>query len=289
MGLDVIQGLPISVSGKLCRVAQLQNEGYDFVDTPEALVDSLRAARIAADLFTFHQRVAEPQAKYSYVAEPFDLAVLSFESFEKWWKNQINDKTRNMVRKPGKKGVTIRPVEFNDEFVHGVKAIYDESPVRQGKRFRHYGKDVATLKREHATFLDRSEFIGAYCSGQLIGFVKLVYQGAWASMMNIISKISERDKAPTNGLIAKAVEHCSERGIGLLQYGIWSRRGIGDFKLHHGFQCYSVPRYYVPLNGRGRLLLRLKFHKGLLERLPGDWVDGLTHLRTRWYSLRYSR
>ncbi len=64
--------------------------------------------------------------------------------------------------------------------------------------------------------------------------------------------ISERDKAPTNALIAKAVEICAEAGVGLLQYGIWSRRSMGAFKKHNGFQAVEVPRYYVPLNWRGK-------------------------------------
>jgi len=35
-----------------------------------------------------------------------------------------------------KKGVSVPVVKFGDEFVKGIKAIYDESPLRQGRRFR---------------------------------------------------------------------------------------------------------------------------------------------------------
>ena len=62
-----------------------------------------------------------------------------------------NDKTRNMVRKAGKKDVSIRVVGFDDKLVEGIAEIYNESPLRQGNRFRHYGKDFETLKAAHAT------------------------------------------------------------------------------------------------------------------------------------------
>ena len=63
-----------------------------------------------------------------------------------------------MIRKALKSGIEVRLEEFTDSFVQGVKGIYDESPVRQGKRNRHYKKDFDVLKVEHGTFLDRSQF-----------------------------------------------------------------------------------------------------------------------------------
>ena len=69
----------------------------------------------------------------------------------------------------------------------GITKIYNESPMRQGKPFWHYGKDFETVRRENATFLNRSYFIGAYFENELIGFIKLVYEKNFASMMQIIS------------------------------------------------------------------------------------------------------
>ena len=159
-----------------------------------------------------------------------------------------------------KKGVVLRNVPLDDELVRGIKTIYDESPVRQGKRFKHYGLDLEALHAAHASYLDRSEFVGAFLDDRLIGFIKLVHQPGWSSLMQIISLISERDKAPTNALIAKAVEICAEKQIPRLQYGIWSRRTIGDFKERHAFEEYRVPRYYVPLTPLGQAALALGLH-----------------------------
>src|SRR5437773_1138904 len=63
------------------------------------------------------------------------------------------------------------------------------------------------------SFLDRSIFIGAFLGETLIGFVKLVtdLNRTHANLMNVVSMVKHRDKAPTNALIAAAVRSCAER------------------------------------------------------------------------------
>jgi hypothetical protein len=283
----LIEGKQIGVAGTLLKTARLQSEWYEFVDDPDICLEQIKALGVRADLFTFLQRISERGLKYSYHCETEKTGVLHIESYENWLTKQINFKTRNKVRKAGKKGVKVQVADFDDRFLQGIKAIYDECPIRQGRPFKHYAKDLGTLKREHATFLEQSEFIGAYCSGELIGFAKVFYQAGWASFMQIIAKIAEREKAPTNALIAKAVERCAEKGIPLLQFGTWGREGtVQDFKLYNGFQCYEVPRYYVPLGSKGRWMLRLGLHRTLTERLPESLLNRILPLRARWYSFQ---
>jgi len=282
-----IEGLAISVDRSICRTARLSNEGYDFVDDPDRLGNAISASALRVDLLTFAQRIAEPEPKYAYHLEWDTLAVLPIESYEQWWKRQINDKTRNMIRKAKKKGVILRTVLLDDELVRGIKVIYDESPVRQGKPFKHFGRDFETLKRTHATYLDQSEFIGAFLEDQLVGFVKLVHQPGWSSLMQIISLISQRDKAPTNALIAKAVEICAQKRIPRLQYGTWSRRSLGDFKEHHDFHPYRVPRYFMPLSVTGKVAIASGLHRPLIARVPEDWLDRIASLRANWNSFRF--
>src|SRR5207244_9410255 len=112
--------------------------------------------------------------KYTYPMEWDNVAALPVSSFDHWWTRQINDKTRNMVRRAGKKGVTVREVPFDDALARGIWEIYNESPVRQGKPFPHFGKDIETVGTMSGTFPDQSVFIGAFLGGHLIGFAKLV-------------------------------------------------------------------------------------------------------------------
>lgn len=282
--LTTIDGLDLATTGALCRTVRLANEGYDFVDDPENFRRAIAESELRADLFTFTQPASEPAPKFGFYRESDALASLPIETYEKWWRQQLNDKTRNMIRKAGKKGVVLRNVPLDDELVRGIKAIYDESPIRQGKPFKHYGKDLETLRLAHATYLDRSEFVGAFFEDRLIGFVKLVHQKGWSNLMQILSLISARDKAPTNALIAKAVEICAEKQVPRLQYGVWSRRGIGEFKERHGFQRHHVPRYYIPLSPIGKAALSLGLHRPLMARIPEHWADRAAHLRAKWHA-----
>ena len=263
-------------------------EGFEFVDDPETFLDRLEHSGVKADMFTFLQRITDPRPKYpGYHLEWDSFSVLPVETYEKWWTGQIKDKTRNMVRKARKKGLKIAFAELDDKFVEGIKAIYDECPIRQGKPFKHFGKDLETVRKDHISFGDRSDFIGAYYGEELIGFAKLVNQGGYATLMQIISKISHRDKAPTTALIAKAVERCAQSGMSHLQYGIWSGGSLGDFKVHHGFKRFDIPRYYTPLNAKGRIILMMGWQHSLHDRLPESALNFLIRIRAKWYGVRY--
>ena len=283
----LVENKEVVVSGKFSRIARLQDEYYDWVEDPRDIVAKVKSGGVKADMFTFLQKVTDRTTRYDYHHEQDSIAVLPITTYEHWWTKQINVKTRNMVRKAEKCGVSVRVVEFNDDLIKKIKEVYDESPLRQGKPFKHYGKDLATLKSSHISFLNRSQFIGAFYGNELIGFIKLVHDEGISHLMQIISKISHRNKAPTNALIAKAVEICAQRNMPYLHYGIWSKRGLGDFKKHHAFEKLDLMRYFIPLNVKGKMILALKLHHKLSERLPQKWVDIILGLRSRWNTIKY--
>ena len=276
-----VNGIALTVAGRFPRIVRVRSENFIFIGDVPRLVSAVRT-KPAGDLFTFIQPIWDTEPHYPFHQEWLDLAVLEFESYDAWWKNQLNDKTRNMVRKSAKKGVEVRVCTCDENFIRGIKEIYDESPIRQGKPFWHYKKDLTTLRDSHLTFAERSEFIGAYFEGKLIGFVKMVCFEKAAILMQIISMIAHRDKAPTNALLAQAVKLCEAKGIHMIQYGSWSRRSFGEFKKHHCFHLLQVPRYYVPLNIRGSIALRMRIHRNPLALLPESWADRLAVLRNRW-------
>jgi hypothetical protein len=281
-----IEGKAIAVSGRFPRIARLRAEYYEYVAEPRSFIDQLKASGGRADVFTFLQETPEKEPKHRFRHEWESISVVRISTFDHWWKKQVNDKTRNMVRKAQKAGVELRAVPYSDEFVRGIVKIYNESPVRQGKPFKHYGKNFETIKAEHGEYLDRAELIGAYYQDELIGFIKLVHGRGVSNLMNIISMISHRDKAPTNALIARAVEICAQRGVPYLHYGLWSKRGLGDFKKHHAFEQMDVVRYFVPLKIRGQIALGLKLHRSLTEMLPEKLVNVLAEWRAKWNARR---
>ena len=282
-----VAGKEIVVAGRLVKTARLRAEHYELVEAPNEFIAELEKGKIGADLFTFLQEAADTTPCFDYHVECESISVLPITNYENWWKHQIKDKTRNMIRKAVKKGIDIRIVPFDDALVRGITDIYDESPVRQGKKFWHYGKDFDTIKRDHITFLDRSDFVGAFYEGELVGFIKLVYGRNIARLMQIISKMSYRDKAPTNALIAKAVEICAEKKIPNLHYGIWGRGGLRDFKIHHGFRRVDVPRYFVPLTWKGVLLLKSRLYPPCDNYVPDAVIETMYSIRAKWYTFRY--
>jgi len=287
-------GKEIRIDGKLIRIAFIDGEGYEFLKDPEVVLKSLRDSGARIDLFTFIQELSDTTPRYSYPLEWDNMAALRVSTFDDWMMKQIDFRVRNKVRKAAKNGVLVREVPYDEAFVQGISAIYNESPVRQGKPFWHYGKDIEAVRRMNGTFMDRSIFIGAFFESSLIGFVKLVTdeEKGQAGLMQIVSMIQHRDKAPTNALVAQAVRSCAERGISYLwyanmSYGKKQNDALAEFKRHNGFQKVDLPRYYVPLTLAGQVALRLGLHHGLTDWIPEPVAAAYRKIRAQWYARRF--
>jgi len=279
------------LDGRLVTIAHLDFDKYDSVEMSEESLEDLRRHRSRIDLFPFMQIMPDTTPKFRYHMEMDNLAILPVSTFENWWNNQIRSFPRNRARQAEKRGVTLHEVPFDDQLVEGIWEVYNETKVRQGKPNVHYGKDIQTVRKESATFLDRSVFIGAYFDMKLIGFVKLVIDETrtQASLMNIVAMVHHRDKAPTNALIAEAVRSCAARKIPYLMYQrfVYGNKGadsLTNFKEINGFQRVDLPRYYIPLTPLGGIAMKLGLHHNLMEQLPQPLVARLRRWRTAWYS-----
>jgi hypothetical protein len=287
-------GKEIRIRGKLIRIAFLDAEGYRFLEDPEVALEYLRSCRSRIDLFTFIQKLSDTSPKFHHPMEWDNMAALRVSSFDDWMKHQIDFKARNKVRKAEKNGVVVREVPLDDTLVRGITAIYNECPIRQGKRFWHYGKDFEAVRQMNGTFLDQSIFIGAFFQDNLIGFVKLVSDENrdQAGLMQIVSMIQHRDKAATNALIAQSVRSCADRGISHLWYANFSYGkkqpdSLADFKRHNGFQKVDLPRYYIPLTVAGRIALRLGLHNSTAEWIPEPLAARFRKIRSLWYAKKF--
>jgi hypothetical protein len=287
-------GTEIRITGRLVRIGRPEGDGYESLQTPETVVEGARKSGVRIDLLTFMELRPEASPKYHYPVEWDNAAVVPVSTFDHWWNRQIRPEARNRARQAEKKGIVIREIPFDDALVNGIWEIYNETPFRQGRRFPHYGKDRKTVYAESATFLDSSFFIGAFLDTKLIGFVKLTTDQSKtrANLMNILSLVEHRDKAPTNALIAHSVRACEARGISQLvyqrfAYGNKQPDGIMKFKQVNGFQRVDLPRYYVPMNHFGWVALRLGLHHRLVDHLPESVQEKLREFRTSWYGRRF--
>jgi hypothetical protein len=281
----------IKISGRIIRIAKLDADMYQFLEDPAPVIEALRASKQRVDIFHFMPGLSQSPTRYPYSMEWDNLAVLPVSTYNEWWNKQIGFKARNKARQAEKKGVSVREVAFGEDLVRGICSIYSETPIRQGRPYPHFGKDFETVYKEEATYLQSSIFIGAFIGEELIGFIKLVADEArtQAGLMNIVSMISHRDKAPTNALLAQAVRSCADRQIHHLvyshyAYGSRDRDNLTDFKDRNGFKRVDIPRYYVPLSAAGWAAYRLGLHHRFVDRLPDQLTEKLRTLRSNWYA-----
>jgi hypothetical protein len=277
----------LSVSGRVPRIAKLRHEWFEYLAAPAEFIAEAKRAQVA-DILTFLQEAHVERSTFPFHKEAASASLLTFTSFDGWWTG-LHFKARNKARKVQKTGVELRPAKLDDDFVRGVEKIYNESPLRQGRKFTHYGKTFATIKEDLGSFPECTFFIGAYHQNELVGFMKLFEGEGILRTVHIIATFAHRDKCVMDALIAKGVEIAGQRGIRHFHYGDWAYRGLGVFRVKFGFARHDCPRYFVPLNFRGRLALKLGLHRPFRDRIPQSWIDRMVRLRERLNSRKRGR
>lgn len=290
-----VLGRNIIVVGKMTRTAIIHDEEWleTALDDPEASVQELKKGGqhgLSPDLFTFAQKPPDTVRRFGYQMEFDSIAAARTSDFKEWWE-KLPQETRKNVRRAQKRGVVVAVSQLDDTLVKGIAAVNNESSTRQGRPNRHYGKSLDLVRKDHESFLDRSDFIGAYLDHELIGYLKVVYRGDTASILNIVSKSCHQDKRPSNALLAKAIELCEARGVthliyGRYHYGRKRNSSLLEFKIRHGFGELLIPRYYIALTKWGALCLRLKLHRGLIEMVPPGIIEMASMVRAKWYHAR---
>jgi hypothetical protein len=273
-------------SGRFPRIAAIKDES--FVDAgvpqdPARFVALVSASLLPADIVTFPQQIDDPVPRHPFYYELDNVAAADSSDFARWWE-KLPQSTRKNCRRAERRGVVTQVVSLDEQLAQGIKNIYDETPTRQGRRFWHYGKDVQRVLLENSAYLDRSEFVASYSGSELIGFMKIVYVGRVARIMQLLSLVSHYDKRPMNALIAKAVEVCSQRGVSHLvyskyQYGNKTNTPLMEFKSRNGFDRLNFPRYYVPLTLQGRIAVGCRLHRGALGLLPSGVITNALRMR----------
>jgi hypothetical protein len=288
----------IVVKGKWIRIAEPHEEEWleTAVQDPGLCIRSLKSLSIGkdfADIFSFSQMVPNSAPKYSFPLEWDSVAVVPIGTFKEWWEAVPQETTKN-VRRSQKRGVTVVIRDLDQGLLRDLLDLNNDDPIRQGKRFTHYGKTLDQVAKDQQSFLDRSEYICAYAGDKLIGVLKLVFRDDVASILTFLSKKSEQDKRPANALMAKAVERCEQKHIshlifGMYNYGNKKDTSLREFKIRNGFQELLMPHFFVPLTFKGWIAVKLKIHRGLIGILPQWAITPLLKARTKLHDVKMSR
>lgn len=292
-----VGGKTIVVRGRWLKTAVVRSEEWleTEVENPDRCITELkrqRPNRKRADIFTFVQKLPATVPKYQYPVEWESVAAIHLVSFKEWWES-LPQATRKNVRRAEKRGVVVTVRELDDDLVKGLAELNNDSPIRQGVRNVQYGKSFDQIKKDYSSFLERSDLICAYFGSELIGFMKVVYRGEVASILNFLPKASHDDKRPANALMAKAVELCAAKGVSFVTYGLFNYGNkrdspLREFKIRNGFGEILAPRFYVPLTRWGAFCMRLKLHRGLLGILPHGVITLGVTARAKWHNVKCS-
>jgi hypothetical protein len=290
-----VGGKNIIVRGKWIRKGIVEAEEWleTEVEDPELCVRKLKEQQsplLRADIFTFTQKLPATSPEYSYPMEWHSIAAVHVTTFKEWWDN-LPQETRKNVRRSQKRNVVVEVKRLDDLLIRGIVEVNNDSPVRQKVPFVHYGKSFEQVKKDQSSFVDRSDFICAYVGSELIGFMKIVYRGQIASILQMLPRASHYENKPANALIAKAVELCAAKGISYLTYGMFNYgnkrdSSLRDFKIRNGFKEVLVPKFYIPLTMWGSLCVKMKLHRGRLGVLPHSVITAAVRARATWYDFK---
>jgi hypothetical protein len=293
-----VNGEKIIAPGRFLKIARVRGEEMSEggIEAPEPYLTALRSRTnqfLKADIFTFTQKLPATEPKFLYPMDWESIAAIPIASYKQWWEG-LPQETRKNVRRSQKRGVTTRIKEFDEDLIEGLRAVNNDSPVRQGMKNAYYGLTVDETRARYGEFVGRCDFICAYHEDEIIGFLHLVYRKDVAAILNLTTKATHFDKRPANALMAKAVEICEARGVSHISYGLYNYgnkrdSSLREFKIRNGFEEILVPRYFVPLTLWGRFCRAAKFHRGLIGNLPSSVIAIGLRARTIWYKLNASK
>lgn len=232
-----------------------------------------RLSDLGADIFTFLERtwlntIQSPSREWT--ASEDNIALYNVTTYERWLE-EIGKKTRNMIRKAQKNGVRTLVVEPDEKLIEGIWKIYNETPIRQGRGFPHFGESLETV-RKAVNMVPNATYVGAYVDDDLAGFLRLIHGNNLTYIDQILSLVKHMDKAVNNALIASAIEACANNNIRWVMYGrIGNHPTLDVFKKSNGFFKCKLRRFYVPLTEKGKAVLAFHLQRELKDTLP-TWM-----------------
>jgi len=246
-------------SSQASKRPQLPKESPDFVSFPEC------SFSVFSREYNFEWRVET-------------LGLLKFKSYEDWLRS-LKKKQRRMLTKAKSLGVETRLRRFDEVGAEAIYSLYHEEDSRQGMKFLPFYQYSREVLRYMFLDVDSKLFVVSYLNNKLVGFLS-IRVGDEGGMIETLLTTAQRVPGVSNSLIECAVKELSSRGKRFLIYGhMGYMSDLDKFKIHNGFRPLADRRYYVPLNHKGAVCVKMRL---CLE--PWDLIP--KRLWTAIFSLR---
>ena len=155
--------------------------------------------------------------RYSFPSINESVSLLRINSFDNWWRLQIRSEERNRIKRAERKGIVVRLAEIDENFISSSQKIYNETPIRQGRRYTGYGLSLKAVSEKFSN-LKQSDVFGAYYRDELVGLLWMVYGNSVVRIRSFVSLVQHRDKSPNNALMAEGVRRSFEKGFRFIVY-----------------------------------------------------------------------
>ena len=189
----------IKIQGTFVRIARIDGDKYNSPTDPDAMLGSPAKAAGHGSIFSRFCRGSQKPSRS--IATRWSGTTWRFCRFRllKTGGTIKSVPTRAIERvKRRKRASCCARCPATKSLFKGICGIYNESPVRQGKSFPHYGMTIERAREYASTYPDRSIYVAAFVGDTMIGFIKLVMDETrtTACLVHILSMIQHKDKAP---------------------------------------------------------------------------------------------
>ena len=215
----VLRARTLQITGSVLKTARLRSELYVQLEDLDSFCSRRSGHRcLRTDILTFlagHQR---PRPKITRsITRPKGSQYFRSRHMTSGSGCRLYNKPRNTLRKALKSGIEVRLEEFSESLLHGIKAIYDESPVRQGKRNRHYQERLGdNQKRARHVLGEKPVHRGLFFRRDDRLRESDVFS-RFGSLHKFSLESQPSRQSANNAILAKAVEICAaERGLSAL-------------------------------------------------------------------------
>lgn len=272
-------------------VAMLLDE--DYLDGPLVEVGALREALRGLENPPMALRCSSlahlDTASGDGAVEWDNRSCLTLSQPQSWVKKQVAKDVREGLRRARREGVEVREIPFDEESFEAIATLFNETPIRQGKRYWHYGKSARQIGEELSPLAGRSVFVGAFLGARLVGFSQIVRLERLRILrtVHVLGSVQAKRVRPVSAMIEWMVQYGWEQGFERLVYGKHNYGGspndtLAAFKSRHGFRLTPLRVDYHPLSPWGAWFLAAGLHRSPREMIPAELVHTLKGWRARW-------